>query len=158
MQGLSHFPNYLNLNFPMKTTLPKADAIERKWWLIDAKDLVLGRMSVKIANLLRGRHKAIYTPHIDTGDHVVVINAEKVKVTGNKEEQKDYMFYSGYFGNEKRIGLNTFRENKPEFIIKHSVKGMLPKNKLARQMITKLKIYAGEEHPHEAQNPQKIEI
>ena len=142
----------------MKTTLPKADAIERKWWLIDAKDLVLGRMSVKIANLLRGRHKAIYTPHIDTGDHVVVINAEKVKVTGNKEEQKDYMFYSGYFGNEKRIGLSTFRERRPEFIIKHSVKGMLPKNKLAREMIKKLKIYAGEEHPHEAQKPQKTEI
>tara|TARA_A100001037_G_C15016323_1_gene574130 strand:- start:177 stop:605 length:429 start_codon:yes stop_codon:yes gene_type:complete len=142
----------------MKTTLPKADAIERKWWLIDAKDLVLGRMSVKIANLLRGRHKAIYTPHIDTGDHVVVINAEKVKVTGNKEEQKDYMFYSGYFGSEKRIGLSTFRERRPEFIIKHSVKGMLPKNKLAREMIKKLKIYAGEEHPHEAQNLQKTEI
>ena len=142
----------------MKTTLPKADSIERKWWLIDAKDLVLGRMSVKIANLLRGRHKAIYTPHIDTGDHVVVINAEKVKVTGNKENQKDYMFYTGYFGNEKRVGLSTFRETRPEFIIKHSVKGMLPKNKLAREMIKKLKIYAGEEHPHEAQNPQTIEI
>ena len=142
----------------MKTTLPKADSIERKWWLIDAKDLVLGRMSVKIANLLRGRHKAIYTPHIDTGDHVVVINAEKVKVTGNKEDQKDYMFYTGYFGNEKRVGLSTFRETHPEFIIKHSVKGMLPKNKLAREMIKKLKIYAGEEHPHEAQNPQTIQI
>ncbi len=142
----------------MKTTLPKADAIERKWWLIDAKDLILGRMSVKIANLLRGRHKAIYTPHIDTGDNVIVINAEKVRVTGNKEEQKEYMFYSGYFGNEKRIGISTFRERRPEFIIKHSVKGMLPKNRLARQMINKLKIYAGKEHPYEAQNPEKIEL
>ena len=142
----------------MKTTLPKAGAMERKWWLIDAKDLILGRMSVKIANLLRGRHKAIYTPHIDTGDNVIVINAEKVRVTGNKEEQKEYMFYSGYFGNEKRIGISTFRERRPEFIIKHSVKGMLPKNRLARQMINKLKIYAGKEHPYEAQNPKKIEL
>jgi large subunit ribosomal protein L13 len=142
----------------MKTTLPKVDAIERKWWLIDAKDLILGRMSVRIANLLRGRHKAIYTPHIDTGDHVIVINADKVRVTGNKEEQLEYMFYSGYFGNEKRIGISTMREKKPEFIIRHSVKGMLPKNRLAREMIKKLKIYAGEEHPHEGQNPEKIEL
>ena len=142
----------------MKTTLPKADEIERKWWLIDAEDLILGRMSVKIANLLRGRHKAIYTPHIDTGDHVIVINAEKVRVSGNKEEQKNYMFYSGYFGNEKHISLGTFRKRRPEFIIKHSVKGMLPKNRLARQMMQKLKIYAGGEHPHEAQTPEKIEL
>ena len=142
----------------MKTTLPKVDAIERKWWLIDAKDLILGRMSVRIANLLRGRHKAIYTPHIDTGDHVIVINADKVRVTCNKEEQLEYMFYSGYFGNEKRIGISTIREKKPEFIIRHSVKGMLPKNRLAREMIKKLKIYAGEEHPHEGQNPEKIEL
>ena len=115
-------------------------------------------MSSEIAKILRGKHKVQFSPHLDMGDFVIVINAEKVRVTGNKEEQLDYMFYSGYFGNEKRIGISTIREKKPEFIIRHSVKGMLPKNRLAREMIKKLKIYAGEEHPHEGQNPEKIEL
>ena len=141
----------------MKTTLPKADSIERKWWLIDAKDLVLGRMSVKIANLLRGRHKAIFTPHIDTGDHVVVINAEKVKVTGNKENQKDYMFYTGYFGKRSGLVSAPFVRHVLNSLSNTQLRGCF-KNKLAREMIKKLKIYAGEEHPHEAQNPQTIEI
>ena len=125
---------------------------------MDASDKVLGRMSVKIADILRGRHKPIYTPHMDTGDFVVVINAEKVAVTGNKEEQKLYMFYSGYVGNEKYRSLADFREKRPDFIIEHAVKGMLPKNRLARQMLKKLKIYAGPEHPHEAQNPETLEV
>ncbi len=142
----------------MKTTLPKQEELERKWFVVDASDKVLGRMSVKIADILRGRHKPIYTPHMDTGDFVVVINAEKVAVTGNKEEQKLYMFYSGYVGNEKYRSLADFREKRPDFIIEHAVKGMLPKNRLARQMLKKLKIYAGPEHPHEAQNPETLEV
>ncbi len=125
---------------------------------MDASDKVLGRMSVKIADILRGRHKPIYTPHMDTGDFVVVVNAEKVAVTGNKEEQKLYMFYSGYVGNEKYRSLADFREKRPDFIIEHAVKGMLPKNRLARQMLKKLKIYAGPDHPHEAQNPETLEV
>lgn len=142
----------------MKTTLPKEDAIERKWWIVDAKDLVLGRLSVKIANVLRGRHKAIYTPHIDTGDYVVVINADKVRLTGNKENQKDYMFYTGYFGNEKHINAKTMRQKNPTFLIENAVKGMLPKNKLSRQIIKKLKIFAGDQHEHEAQQPQPLSL
>lgn len=142
----------------MKTTLPKADAIERKWWIVDAKDLVLGRLSVKVANVLRGRNKAIYTPHMDTGDYVVVINADKVRLTGNKETQKDYMFYTGYFGNEKHISAKEMREKNPTFIIENAVKGMLPRNKLSRQIIKKLKVFAGEAHDHEAQQPQPLAI
>lgn len=136
----------------MKTTLAKQGAA-KNWYVIDAKDQVLGRLSVKIANIIRGRHKPIYTPHIDAGDFVVVINADKVKLTGNKEENKQYMFYTGWMGNEYYRNVADFRAKKPEFIIEHSVKGMLPRNKLARQMMTKLKIYAGDSHPHEAQNP-----
>ena len=142
----------------MKTTLPKENAIERKWWIVDAKDLVLGRLSVKIANVLRGRHKAIYTPHIDTGDYVVVINADKVRLTGNKENQKDYMFYTGYFGNKKHINAKTMRQKNPTFLIENAVKGMLPKNKLSRQIIKKLKIFAGDQHEHEAQQPQPLSL
>ena len=142
----------------MKTTLPSVTELERKWFVVDASDKVLGRMAVKIADVLRGRHKPIYTPHIDTGDFVVVINAEKVAVSGNKEEQKQYMFYSGYVGNEKYRNLADFREKRPTFIIEHAVKGMLPKNRLASQMLKKLKIYAGPDHPHEAQEPKTLEV
>lgn len=137
----------------MKTTLAKTGETDRKWYIVDATDQVLGRLSVKIANILRGRHKAIYTPHVDTGDYVVVINAEKVRLTGRKEEQKQYMFYTGYFGNEHYRSVADFRAKRPEFILEHAVKGMLPKNKLASAMIKKLKIYKGAEHPHEAQQP-----
>lgn len=139
----------------MKTTLAKQD-LQKQWYIIDAEGQVLGRLAVKIANILRGRHKPIYTPHLDTGDFVIVINAEKVVVTGKKEEQKQYMFYSGYMGNEKYRKLSDFRAKRPAFIIEHAVKGMLPKNRLARKMLTKLKIYADAHHPHEAQNPQTL--
>ena len=149
---------YAFLISAVKTTLPKQEELERKWFVVDASDKVLGRMSVKIADILRGRHKPIYTPHMDTGDFVVVVNAEKVAVTGNKEEQKLYMFYSGYVGNEKYRSLADFREKRPDFIIEHAVKGMLPKNRLARQMLKKLKIYAGPDHPHEAQEPETLEV
>jgi len=137
----------------MKSYLAKQGEIEPKWYVIDAEGQVLGRLAVKIANILRGRLRPTYTPHIDTGDCVVVLNANKVVVTGRKEEQKKYMFYSGYFGNEKYVGLKDFREKRPEFIIEHAVKGMLPRNRLGSAQLKKLKIYAGSEHPHEAQNP-----
>jgi len=123
---------------------------------VDATDQVLGRLAVTIANALRGRNKPIYTPHVDTGDYVIVINAEKVKLTGSKEEQKKYMFYSGYMGGEKYRTVADFREKRPEFIITNAVKGMLPKNKLANAMLTKLKVYRGSEHPHEAQQPSPL--
>jgi large subunit ribosomal protein L13 len=141
----------------MKTYLAKTAEIEPKWHIVDASGLVLGRLAVKIANILRGRHRPTYTPHIDTGDFVVVINASKIAVTGRKEEQKEYMFYSGYFGNEKHVSLKEFRQRRPEFIIEHAVKGMLPRNKLGRAQLKKLKIYGGEEHPHAAQNPVALE-
>lgn len=142
----------------MKTTLAKTGQTDRKWYIVDATDQVLGRLAVKIANVLRGRHKASYTPHVDTGDYVVVINADKVRLTGKKEEQKQYMFYTGYFGNERYRSVADFRAKRPEFILEHAVKGMLPKNKLASAMIKKLKIYPGTEHPHEAQQPQPFNI
>ncbi|GHB90051.1 50S ribosomal protein L13 [Cerasicoccus arenae] len=139
----------------MKTTLAKIDA-DKKWVLVDAEGKVLGRLAVEIANIIRGRHKPLYTPHLDTGDYVVVINAEKVVVTGKKEQDKQYMFHTGWVGNEYRRNVAHFREKKPAFLIENAVKGMLPRNKLARHMMSKLKVYAGTEHPHEAQNPQPL--
>ena len=140
----------------MKTTLAKAETTTHGWKIVDAKDQILGRLAVSIANSLRGRDKPTYTPHVDTGDFVVVINASKVKLTGAKEEQKKYMFYSGYMGGEKYRNVADFRENRPEFIIMNAVKGMLPKNKLASRILTKLKVYPGEEHPHSAQQPTPL--
>ncbi len=142
----------------MKTFLARKETVEPKWYIVDASDQVLGRLSVKIANILRGRHKPTYTPHVDTGDFVVVINADKIQLTGKKEEQKRYMFYSGYVGGESYRSVPDMRENKPAFIIEHAVKGMLPKNRLARQMLKKLKVYGGSEHPHEAQEPTTISL
>ena len=142
----------------MKTYTPKADEIERAWWLVDAEGKTLGRLATEVARVIRGKHKPMFTPHLDVGDYVVVINAEKVAVSGNKEEQKQYMFYSGYVGNEKYRNLADFREKRPTFIIEHAVKGMLPKNRLASQMLKKLKIYAGPDHPHEAQTPETLEV
>lgn len=140
-----------------KTTLAKHD-IAHKWYVIDAADQVLGRLAVKIANILRGRGKTIYTPHIDTGDYVIVINADKVRLTGDKEQKKEYMTYSGWQGGEKYFTVEEIRARRPEFIIQNAVRGMLPRNRLARQIITKLKVFAGNNHPHAAQNPEKLEI
>ena len=140
----------------MKTTLAKPETATHDWKIVDATDQILGRLAVTIANALRGRNKPIYTPHVDTGDYVIVINAEKIKLTGSKEEQKKYMFYSGYMGGEKYRTVSDFREKRPEFIITNAVKGMLPKNKLASAMLTKLKVYRGSEHPHEAQQPSPL--
>ena len=140
----------------MKTTLAKPETATHDWKIVDATDQVLGRLAVTIANALRGRNKPIYTPHVDTGDYVIVTNADKVKLTGAKEEQKRYMFYSGYMGGEKYRTVSDFREKRPEFIITHAVKGMLPKNKLAQAMLKKLRVYRGTEHPHEAQQPTPL--
>lgn len=142
----------------MKTYTPKADEIERAWWVVDAEGKVLGRLASEIAKVLRGKHKPMYTPHLDTGDHVVVINAEKVRLTGNKEEQKTYFRHSGYMGGEKHIPVKVMREKHPERIIELAVKGMMPKNNLGRLMLKKLKVYAGGQHPHEAQQPKELEI
>jgi large subunit ribosomal protein L13 len=142
----------------MKTTLAKPGEVEPKWRVVDASGQILGRLAVKIANALRGRDKPTYTPQTDTGDFIIVVNAEKVKLTGNKEEQKKYMFYSGYVGNEKYRSVAEFREKRPEFLIMNAVRGMLPKNKLARKMLTKLRVFAGPEHPHEAQKPEPMTV
>jgi large subunit ribosomal protein L13 len=137
----------------MKTFLAKKETVQPKWYLIDAEGQVLGRLAVKAANIIRGRHHASYTPHVDTGDYVVVINAEKVVLTGKKEERNEYMFFSGFVGGESYRSLKLMRQKKPDFIIKHAVKGMLPKNRLAADMLKKLRVFAGPTHTHEAQNP-----
>jgi len=142
----------------MKTYTPKADEIERAWWVVDAEGKVLGRLASEIAKVLRGKHKPMYTPHLDTGDHVIVVNAEKVRVTGNKEEQKTYFRHSGYMGGDKHIPFKEMREKHPERILELAVKGMMPKNNLGRLMLKKLKVYAGDQHPHEAQQPKELEI
>jgi large subunit ribosomal protein L13 len=142
----------------MKTFLAKKETVQPKWHLIDAEGVVLGRLAVKAANIIRGRHKASYTPHVDTGDYVVIINAEKVALTGKKEEQNKYMFFSGFVGGESYRKLSEQRERHPEFIIEHAVKGMLPKNRIAAKMLTKLRVFAGPKHTHEAQNPVKVTV
>jgi large subunit ribosomal protein L13 len=140
----------------MKTFSAKANEVQRQWWVIDAADQVLGRVAAKAANLLRGKEKAIYTPHCDTGDFVIVINAEKVRVTGKKEEQKTYMSFSGYVGGHKSESVKQRRERRPELLVEHAVKGMIPHNKLGRAVYTKLKVYAGTDHPHAAQQPVAV--
>jgi large subunit ribosomal protein L13 len=141
----------------MKTYTPKLTEIERAWWLVDAEDQVLGRLASQIAQILRGKHKPMFAPHLDTGDHVIVVNAEKVRVTGKKEEQKTYFRHTGYMGGAKHIPLERMRAEHPERVIELAVKGMLPKNNLGRLMLKKLKVYAGAEHPHEAQQPERLE-
>ena len=136
-----------------------AEAINsRKWWVVDATNQPLGRLASKVAAVLRGKHKPTYTPHVDTGDFVVVVNAEKISVTGNKRAEKLYHRHSGYPGGLKSRTLNDMLERRPEEVIRIAVKGMLPRNRLARKQITKLKVYAGPEHPHAAQKPQPMEI
>lgn len=139
----------------MKSYIAKPAEVERKWYVIDAEDKTLGKIASEVASILRGKKKPIYTPHVDTGDYVIVINAEKIRVTGKKEEQKIYKSHSGYPGGLKETTLRELRAKKPEEIIRHAVKGMMPKGKLGRQMFKKLKVYAGPEHPHTAQNPEE---
>jgi len=136
----------------MKTYFAKKEEpVEKKWVLVDAEGKILGRMATEIANILRGKNKPLYTPHVDTGDFVVVVNAEKVQLTGKKWDQKVYCRHSGYLGGLKAQSAKEVLEKKPEALIRHAVKGMLPKNRLGRRMISKLKVYRGVEHPHEAQ-------
>ena len=142
----------------LKSYMAKAEQIERKWYVIDAEGKVLGRLATEVANILRGKNKPTYTPHVDTGDFVVVINADKVKLTGDKWNKKNYISHSGYPGGRKEVPYNQLLAKKPEFIIEHAVKGMLPKNSLGRQMYRKLKVYAGPDHPHEAQKPEVYEF
>ncbi len=142
----------------MKTFSASAETVKHEWFVIDATDKVLGRLSTEIARRLRGKHKPEYTPHVDTGDYIVVVNAEKVRVTGNKETDKMYHHHTGYIGNLKSTNLAKLRSSHPERIILHSVRGMLPKNSLGRAMFKKLKVYAGESHLHAAQQPQPLEI
>lgn len=151
-------PILLFTAFPkiMKTTLATKSDHTKNWYVVDAAEETLGRISVKIANVLRGRHKPIYTPHADTGDFVVVINAEKIRVSGKKNTDKSYMFFSGWMGGDSHVSMAEMRAKKPEFIIEHSVKGMLPRNRLGREMIKKLKIHAGPSHPYEAQQPKPL--
>lgn len=142
----------------MKTYLPKIDEQGRKWWVVDASDLVLGRLAVRIADVLRGKNKPIYTPHLDCGDNVIVINADKIRLTGRKEENKIYQNYSGYMGGLKEQTAADVRAKKPERLIRDAVWGMFPKGRLGREMFKKLKVYAGEEHPHEAQQPEPLSL
>ncbi len=137
----------------MKTFLPKANLEERKWHVIDADGAVLGRLAVQVADVLRGKNKPIYTAHLDAGDFVVVINAEKVKVSGKKETAKQYMSYSGWKGGEKYTTVERLRATQPDTLIHRAVKGMIPKNRLGRVLLTKLKVYKGDKHPHAAQTP-----
>ncbi|MBP82534.1 MAG: 50S ribosomal protein L13 [Verrucomicrobiales bacterium] len=142
----------------MKTFSAKAEEIDRKWYVIDAENKVLGDVAVAAAKLLRGKDKPLFTSHVDCGDFVVVVNADKVKLTGNKEEQKIYTSYSGYVGGQKRESVAKLRERRPELIVERAVNGMVPHNRLGRQIMKKLKVYAGTEHPHEAQNAETFKF
>lgn len=142
----------------MKTYLPKVNLDARKWHVIDADGVVLGRLAVRVADILRGKNKPVFTPHLDAGDFVVVINAAKVRLTGKKETDKKYMSYSGWKGGEKFTTVATQRAKQPEKLIHHAVKGMIPKNRLGRVLLTKLKVYAGSEHPHTAQQPEALVV
>lgn len=142
----------------MKTVSTKPDEVKRDWLLIDAAGLTLGRLSTEIAHRLRGKHKPEYTPHVDTGDYVVVVNADKVTVTGNKAKNKMYYHHTGYIGNLKSTNFEDLQAKAPERIIELAVKGMLPKNPLGRAMFRKLKVYAGKEHQHAAQQPRELKL
>ncbi len=142
----------------MSTQVAKEQDIERSWFVVDLEDVVLGRAATEIARILRGKHKPIYTPSVDTGDFVVVLNADKIKLTGNKLADKKYYHHSGYPGGIREITAEKLLLKKPEMLVQAAVKGMLPKNKLGRKMFTKLKVYAGGEHPHAAQQPKEMTI
>jgi len=142
----------------MKTFSAKASEVSRKWWIIDAKDQVLGDVAVTAANLLRGKQKVIFTPHVDTGDFVVVINAEKVRVSGQKEDNKTFMSFSGFVGGHKSENVKARRARHPELLVERAVRGMIPHNRLGRAVYRKLKVYRGDAHPHTAQQPQAVSL
>ena len=142
----------------MKSFMASPSTVERKWYVVDAEGKTLGRLASEVANVLRGKNKPTYTPHIDTGDYVIVVNAEKIQVTGKKLDQKIYYHHSEYAGGMKEATLREMMQKKPEFVITHAVKGMLPKGPLGRQMLKKLHVYAGPEHNHAAQKPETLDI
>ena len=142
----------------MKTTYIKASEIDKKWFIVDATDKTLGRLSSKVAQILKGKNKPYYTPHMDMGDFVIIINADKVKLTGKKESTKDYFKHTNYPGGAKNISIKILKEKKPEFILMNSIKGMLPHNRLGKKILTHLKIYAGDVHPHTSQKPVQLEL
>ena len=142
----------------MKTYMPKPDSIERKWFVVDAKGKSLGRLASQVAAILKGKHKPIYSPHMDTGDFVIVVNASEVELTGKKKQQKVYRRHSGYPGGLKEVSFERMIKEKPQKVIYEAVWGMIPHNRLGRKMITKLKVYGGPEHKHEAQKPEKLEF
>ncbi|GAA4568485.1 50S ribosomal protein L13 [Planotetraspora kaengkrachanensis] len=142
----------------MRTFSPKPNDVERQWYVIDATDVVLGRLASHVANLLRGKHKPIFAPHVDTGDFVIIINADKIALTGNKLEQKKAYRHSGYPGGLRAVTYGELMEKRPDRAVEKAVKGMLPKNALGRKMAKKLKVYAGADHPHQAQKPVTFEI
>jgi large subunit ribosomal protein L13 len=150
--------NFRALSALMKTFSAKASEVPRKWWIIDANNQILGQVAVKAANLLRGKEKAIYTPHVDTGDFVVVINAEKVRLTGKKEEQKSFMSFSGFVGGHKSENVRARRVRHPELLVERAIRGMIPHNKLGRAVYRKLKVYRGNLHPHAAQQPASVSL
>jgi len=142
----------------MKTFSAKPEEVRRDWYLVDATDKTLGRLATELASRLRGKHKPEFTPHVDTGDHIVVVNAARIRVTGNKLQDKMYHRHTGYIGNLKSVNLQTLMDNSPEQALTFAVKGMLPKNRLGRAMMRKLRIFAGPEHSHQAQQPQPLEL
>ncbi|HIQ63304.1 MAG TPA: 50S ribosomal protein L13 [Candidatus Avichristensenella intestinipullorum] len=142
----------------MTTFMAKAATVERKWYLVDAEGMVLGRLASQVAHILRGKHKPTYTPHTDTGDHVIIINADKVVLTGRKLDQKIYYHHTGYPGGLKKTPYRKLMQDKPEFAVKHAIVGMLPKGPLGRKMATKLRVYAGPEHEHAAQQPEVLKL
>ncbi len=142
----------------MKSFIAKPQEVQRKWYLVDAEGQTLGRLASQVASILRGKNKPTFTPHVDCGDYVIIVNADKVEVTGKKRKEKVYKRHTGYPGGLREVTFDKLQAAKPEEIIKHAVKGMLPKGKLGRQMFKKLKVYAGNEHAHEAQKPEKLEL
>jgi large subunit ribosomal protein L13 len=154
-RGFDRFSVHL-LGFEMKTYLPKVKLDQRKWHVIDANGAVLGRLAAQVAGILRGKNKPVFTPHLDAGDFVIVVNAEKVRVTGKKETEKEFMTYSGWKGGEKYNTVAQIRARHPEKLITHAVKGMIPKNRLGSQLLTKLKVFKGPKHPHAAQQPEPL--
>ena len=142
----------------MKTEFAKKESVERKWYVVDAQDQVLGRLAAEIARRLRGKHKPTYSPHVDTGDYIIVVNADKIRLTGKKLDNKMYYRHTGYPGGLKSINARQLLRRKPERVLEHAVKGMLPKNRLGRRMYKKLKVYAKPEHPHAAQQPEVLTL
>ena len=141
-----------------KTISAKKESVEKNWWIVDAVSRVLGRVASEVAKIIRGKHKPSFTPHVDCGDNVIVINAEKIRMTGDKMNSKEYISHSGYPGGQKRLSPKQVMAKKPERIFEYAIKGMLPKNRLGRQLFKNLHVYAGDQHPHEAQNPKVLEL